>query len=304
MKTYHYVIPETLAGLRLDKALSDVSEGLFSRNRARTLIERGDVTLNGYDTKRSATVRTNDTVIVRVEDATPIDMEPVDMALDIVHEDADILVVNKPSGLIVHPAETVREPTLVHGLLAAIDDLGQIGDTTRPGIVHRIDKDTSGLLVVAKHEAALKTLQKALQARQIAREYLALVEGVISHNKGKIDAPIGRDPHNRKRMTVIAGGRDSVTHFEVVERFAKHTLIRCTLDTGRTHQIRVHLRYIDHPVVGDPTYGRRHTDTTHGQHLHAATLSLPHPTTGEALTFSAPLPNPFASLLEELRRDA
>ncbi len=304
MNKSHYTIPESLEGFRLDKALSEVSEGVLSRNRARTLIERGDVTLNGQPAKRSTTVRAGDKVEVTIEEAEPMALDPVEMALEIVHEDDDILVINKPSGLIVHPADTVTEPTLVHGLLAAVDDLGRIGDTVRPGIVHRIDKHTSGLLVVAKHEEALKTLQKALQARHITREYLALVEGVISHNKGKINAPIGRDPNNRKRMTVIDGGRDSVTHFEVVERFAAHTLIRCTLETGRTHQIRVHMRYIDHPVVGDPTYGRRHTDTTHGQHLHAAKLTLPHLTTNATMTFTAPLPEPFAALLERLRDDA
>ena len=217
------------------------------------------------------------------------------------YEDEDLLVVNKPSGLIVHPSETTEEDTLVHGLLYHIKDLQPIDDTLRPGIVHRIDKETSGLLVVAKNKEAMLALQEELKAQKTAREYVALVEGVIQHNKGKIDAPIGRHPKERKNMAVTAKGKASVTYFEVLERFEAHTLVKCSLESGRTHQIRVHMQYINHPIVGDPKYGLKKTDVTYGQYLHAATLGFTHPKTHKFLTFNQPLPDYFEEKLKTLR---
>ncbi len=300
MEPIRLTIPESLEGMRLDKAIAELESSL-SRNQIKGFIEEDLVHLNGLTTKASAKVMHGDTIVIERKEPEVLDLEPVNLNLDIIYQDKDLLVVNKPSGMIVHPAETVKEPTLVHGLLAEVDDLGVTNDTIRPGIVHRIDKETSGLLVVAKHEQALKALQASLKAQKVKREYYALVEGVIPHNIGKIDAPIGRDKKDRKRMSVQSGGRASVTHFQVVERFEAHTLILCQLETGRTHQIRVHLRYIGHPIVGDPVYGRRKTDTEFGQYLHAATLAFDHPATNELMTFEAKLPDFFETKLSHLR---
>ncbi len=299
MKRERHVVAGTLAGERLDKAVASIAG--ISRAHGRKLIDDGYVEVNGVAQKASHALREGDVVeLVVVETPTP-DVEAVEMDLDIVHEDDHLIVVNKPSGLIVHPARTVKEATLVHGLVGQKKRLADSGDDFRPGIVHRLDKDTSGLLVVAKDRKTLTALQNALQRREIKRTYYALVEGVLSHDKGKINAPVGRDPKHRHRMGVTAKGRESLTYFDVIERFEKHTFLRVRLESGRTHQIRVHLRYIGHPLVGDATYGHRSTDTTHGQLLHAGELSFTHPETRTVLAFSSPLPDFFAHRLDMLR---
>ncbi len=287
-------------GVRLDRYLTEVNPS-WTRTQVKQWIEHAYVSVNQAPTKASYKVKTDDSILVDVPDAKPLDIEAVDLDLDIVYQDDVLLVINKPSGLIVHPSTTSDEVTLVHGLLAEVEDIEAIGDRLRPGIVHRLDKDTSGLMVVAKTKAALLHLQNALKEHKANREYLALVEGIIPHQKGKIDAPIGRDPKQRKNMAVVASGKPSVTHFEVLERFPEHTLIRCRLESGRTHQIRVHLKYIGFPVYGDPKYGHRKTDSEYGQFLHATKLGFSHPMTKQYVEFECPLPDYFQIKLSDLR---
>lgn len=286
---------------RLDKFLSDeLSE--HSRSQVQTWIKDGLVTVNDDEAKANYKIQNGDIIHVTMKEPEEIDAQPEDIAIDIVYEDADVLVVNKPSGMVVHPSIGHSGGTLVNALLYHIKDLSGINGKIRPGIVHRIDKDTSGLLMVAKNDLAHEKLAEQLQEKTAKREYIALVHGVIENDKGTIDAPIGRDPKNRKKFTVIQGGKESVTHFEVIERFSEYTLLKLNLETGRTHQIRVHLEYIGHRMAGDPLYGPRKTLEGQGQFLHAATLSFDHPRTGEHLTFTAPLPEEFNETLDWVRR--
>jgi 23S rRNA pseudouridine1911/1915/1917 synthase len=241
---------------------------------------------------------------VRVEIPPPMPsaLEPEPIPLAIVHEDAAVLVIDKPAGLAMHPGAGRATGTLVHAVLAHCPDLPGIGGQARPGIVHRLDKDTSGLLVVAKTEAALRALQAQIQSRQVQREYLALVWGRVVREEGTIDAPIGRDPRHRTRMAVVPAGRRAVTTYRVAERLDGATLLALRLDTGRTHQIRVHCVAMGHPVVGDPTYGRRPNPWgLRRQALHAHRLAFIHPTRGTALSFSSPLPSDIAAALARLR---
>ena len=289
------------SGERLDKWLSGKLEDK-SRASVKTLISTAHVLVNGQQTKAGHILKTGDTVTFSEPEEKTVDLTPKTVEFETVHEDAYLMIIHKPSGLVVHPSKTYTEPTLMHGILDRIDDATTFEHPERAGIVHRLDKDTSGLLVVAKTPDTLKKLQEALKERRIKRSYHAIVEGVIHHNKGTVDAPIGRHRTRRKLMSVKEGGRESVTHFTVLERFERHTYIRCELETGRTHQIRVHMRYIDHPVTGDKDYGRRkaHTDDF-GQYLHAHTLEFTHPETGEAMRFTAEPPEPFATKLNDLR---
>ncbi len=233
-------------------------------------------------------------------DALAVNPEPI--SLDVRYEDGDLLVVNKPAGLTVHPAPGHPRGTLVNAVLAHVPDLAS-GGALRPGIVHRLDKDTSGLLVVAKRDEAYRKLTAQLRARTVIREYLAIVRGAVANDAGVIDAPIGRHPAQRTRMAVVPRGRPAVTRYRVRERLAGATLLECRLETGRTHQIRVHLQHLGHPVLGDPVYGRTRVPEMKRQALHAARLEFLHPRTGEHLAFAAPLPDDFAALLERLRRD-
>ena len=293
-------VPSDAHGMRIDQFLKD-QDVTWTRTQIKQWIDEGYVLVNGVRSKASYKVKTDDQIAIDVPEAQPLELEPVRLDLEIVYQDEALLVINKPSGLIVHPSSTSDEVTLVHGLLAEVEDLSAIGDSLRPGIVHRLDKDTSGLIVVAKTKEALLHLQKALKEHKAHREYLALVEGVIPHQKGKIDAPIGRDPKQRKNMAVVANGKPSITHFEVVERFDEHTLIRCHLESGRTHQIRVHLQYIGYPIYGDPKYGRRKTEQEYGQYLHATKLGFTHPTTDVFVEFESKLPEYFNDKLASLR---
>ncbi len=299
MKT-RFNVTEEEHGKRLDIMLVERNKD-WTRTQIKQWIDEAYVTVNGVSSKSSYKVKVKDVIIVDVPDAKPLELEAVNLDLNIVYQDDVLLVIDKPSGLIVHPSSTSNAVTLVHGLLAEVDDLKDIGDRLRPGIVHRLDKDTSGLMVVAKDKDALLYLQKALKEHKAKREYIALVEGVVPHQKGKIDAPIGRDPKQRKNMSVVQGGKPSITHFEVIERFPEQTLIRCRLESGRTHQIRVHLKYIGFPVYGDPKYGRKKTDIEYGQFLHAERLGFNHPKSKEYLEFKSPLPDYFEAKLTELR---
>lgn len=224
------------------------------------------------------------------------------MDLDIYYEDSDVLVVNKPKGMVVHPAPGHLTGTLVNGLMAHCKDLSGINGILRPGIVHRIDKDTSGLLMVAKNDMAHEKLVNQLVEKSVTRKYFAIVHGIIPHDFGTVDAPIGRDPEDRQRMTVVDNGKHAVTHFRVLERFHQYSYIECELETGRTHQIRVHMKYIGYPLVGDPKYGPKKTLNINGQALHAGVLGFVHPRTDEYMEFEAPLPEYFSKLLHDIQK--
>lgn len=301
MKTYQFTISSETG--RLDKVLSELIADL-SRSQIQAAIKDQRVTVNQATvTKTKYAVQTGDEIQLTMPEPEPIEAVPEPMSLDIVYEDDQVIVVNKPQGMVVHPAPGHLHGTLVNGLLAH-GQLASINGKIRPGIVHRIDKDTSGLLMVAKTDLAQQSLSQQLKAKTNLREYLAIVHGVIAEEQGTIDAPLARDPRNRQRQAVVAGGRHAVTHFKVLERFPGYTLVSCRLETGRTHQIRVHFQYIGHPLAGDPVYGPKKTLPGHGQFLHAAKLGFTHPTSGQWLEFSAPVPEIFATTLVKLRRQA
>lgn len=283
---------------RIDKVLSEILEA--SRSKVQAMIKEDFILVNEEATKANYKVKTGDLITVEEMEERIIDLQPENLPLEIVYQDDDLLVINKDYNMVVHPGAGNWDGTLVNALLYHIKDLKAIKGEIRPGIVHRIDKETSGLLVVAKSEKAVENLGEQLRLKTVTRKYTALVEGVIPHNRGKINAPIGRDPKNRQKMACVEGGKVAVTNFTVIERFTKQTLIECVLETGRTHQIRVHLRYIGFPIVGDPKYGTRKTDTTHGQFLHARTLGFDHPITGEYMEFESELPEYFKEHLENI----
>ncbi len=275
----------------------------LTRSYAKKLFDAGLVRINGSPAKASAKLKPGDVVEIELPEVREAEAVPQDIPLDVVYEDADVLIVNKPRGMVVHPAAGNEDGTLVNAVMYRCgDSLSAIGGVLRPGIVHRIDKDTTGLLAVAKNNAAHLSLSEQLKDRSLSRTYYALVHGNIKEEVGTVDAPIGRSSADRKKMAVTADGRDAVTDFEVVERFGKYTLVRCKLRTGRTHQIRVHMRHIGHPIVGDKTYGVKNEDfNLEGQLLHAGEIGFIHPSTGERMSFSAPLPQDFARVLERLR---
>ncbi len=284
---------------RLDKYLMEQLED--SRSKIQRMIEKEYVLVNGKPVKSSYTLKVGDEITVREDYSEEVDIVPEDIPLDIVYEDEDLLVVNKPSGMVVHPAAGNYHGTLVNALMYHCNCLSQVNGDVRPGIVHRIDKDTSGLLVVAKNNAVHENLAKQIGEKSVTRKYLALVQGVIQEDTATIDAPIGRDPYNRKKMCVTdVNAKEAITHVRVLKRYSKATLIECQLETGRTHQIRVHLSYIGHPVVNDPVYGfLRMDDSSFGQMLHAKTLGLVHPVRGEYLEFSVDAPKKFYDILEQ-----
>lgn len=284
---------------RLDKVVSEL-DPLISRSRAKNLIDDGHIRVNGEPEKPKYKVKQNDKVVIEDAKPKPISLVPENIPLDIVYEDDDVIVVNKPQGMVVHPSPGHPDHTLVNALLYH-SPLSTINGEFRPGIVHRIDKDTSGLLMVAKNDTAHKFLSKQLKEQKSLRKYIALVHGRINEDSGVVNAPIGRSPKDRKKQAVVSDGRDAVTHFEVLERFSDYTLISCRLETGRTHQIRVHMKYIGHPIVGDPLYGPRKTIVGNGQFLHAQELGFEHPKTHELMIFSAPLPSIFEKTLNNLR---
>ncbi len=292
-------IPKEYAGKRLDWTLAKLLPG-HSRAKVQELFEKGLVATADGSPRGKDRLPEGTEVRILVPQEEGIPLRPRALPLEIVYMDESVLVVNKPSGLIVHPARTADEVTLLHALIPYFRE--SFPDPERMGIVHRLDKETSGLLLVARTNAALKSLQADLKKKAVERTYLALVEGVVPHDKGKIDAPVGRNEKKRHLMAVTAKGKTSTTRFLVQERFEDETLLRLDLETGRTHQIRVHLDYIDHPVVGDPHYGRKRTDTSHGQFLHAFRIAFPHPDTGEKIALDCPLPPFFQARLEADRR--
>lgn len=287
---------------RLDVFVSDNS-GL-TRSHAAKLIESGCVTVDGVVvSKTSASVKADSDVRVSLPDEVALDVTAEDIPLDVVYEDEDLAVINKPQGMTVHPANGVSSGTLVNALLFRIKDLSGINGVLRPGIVHRLDKDTSGLLVVAKNDFAHVELQRQIQCKQCRRIYLALLEGVVKMDTGVVNQPIGRSRTDRKKMDVVADGRNAETHYSVLERFNRYTLMQFELKTGRTHQIRVHAKFIGHPVVGDKAYGYKNCKfNLEGQLLHASKLIFTHPRTGEEMSFSAPLPDYFDRTLRVLRQ--
>lgn len=298
------MVNELEKALRVDKYLNMVQDEL-SRSFIQQLIEDEKILINDAPCKSNSKVKNGDTITIEDFELAPIEAKPEDIPLDIIYEDQDIVVINKPKGMVVHPSVGNYEHTLVNALLFHCHDLSGINGKIRPGIVHRIDKDTTGCIVACKNDKAHEAIALQLADKTCHREYIALVEGVIEHNSGTIDAPIGRDPKDRKKMTVTEiNSKEAVTHFDVVERFKNYTLIKCKLETGRTHQIRVHMQFIGHPIVGDEVYGRRKTlKDTQGQVLHAYKLELIHPSTKEKMTFEAELPAYFQELLTKIRSE-
>ena len=301
MKTQKHLTIHQQKG-RLDKVLAQEFSD-FSRSQLQEWIEIQKVTVNGEATLNKYKVKTGDEVVINVPEPEPIATKPEALPLDIIYEDADLAIINKPRGMVVHPGAGNPEGTLVNALLYHIKDLSGINGKLRPGIVHRLDKDTTGGLVIAKNDQAHQALAAQLEDRSMKREYLALVHGNIPHEEGVINAPIGRDPKDRKKFTVREDGKEAITHFKVIERFAKYTLVAAQLETGRTHQIRVHFKFIKHPLVGDPDYGVKDELEVSAQLLHAHKLGFIHPTSGKYVEFEAPLPVDF-NLVLNLLRDA
>ena len=299
MNRQQYVAEESL---RVDVFLSEKS-GL-TRSAVKKLTEEGHVFVAGKPVKAGALLKAGEEVTIEIPDPKPIEARPEDLPIDIIYEDEDIAVINKPQGMTVHAGCGNYEGTLVNALLFRLDSLSGINGELRPGIVHRIDKDTSGLLVVAKNDRAHLSLSKQIAEKSCRREYLALLEGVLKEDSGKLVTEIGRDPKDRLKMAVLPAGkgRRAETDWEVEERFAHNTLVHFTLHTGRTHQIRVHAKYMGHPVVGDPVYGyQKQRFELRGQLLHAFRLTLTHPRTDEVMTFTAPLPDYFQRILTIVR---
>jgi 23S rRNA pseudouridine1911/1915/1917 synthase len=303
-ETFEWFVDPAASEERIDKWLAQASELDYSRTQIQKWISEGWLYVNGKAVKSNHRMTTGEKVVLTVPVPESFHLQPEAMALDVVYEDEDVLIVNKPRGLVVHPAPGHGSGTLVNGLLHHCRELSRVNGAFRPGIVHRIDKDTTGLLMVAKNDLAHRRLSEQLKEHSVTRQYYALVHGGVSAAKGKIDAPIGRDPRDRQSMTVTdQHAKDAITHFEVIERLGDYTWMRLWLETGRTHQIRVHMKFIGHPLVGDPKYGPSGTMNlgVEGQALHAGVLGFTHPRSGDRVQFEAPLPQDILLLLERLR---
>ena len=288
---------------RLDAFLASSLDGL-TRSQATRLIESGEVAVNGRAVSKSYKLAGGEDIAVTLPEPEPVEAVPQDIPLDVVYEDADVIVVNKPSGMVVHPAPGHPDGTLINALLYhCAGTLSGIGGALRPGIVHRIDRDTSGLIIAAKNDAAHQYLSAQLADHTLARTYECIVVGALREDRGTVDAPIARHPTDRKRMAVVAGGREAVTHWEVIARYPGYTHVRCRLETGRTHQIRVHMAYIGHPILGDTVYGaKKEVAGLTGQCLHAVGLRFLHPRTHEVMELSCPLPEEFTRMLQKIRK--
>jgi len=298
-----FKVEEEDAGTRIDKYISNLMEGK-SRSFIQGMIEKGVVLVNGNIKKSNYTVRTGDVICVTIPEPVEMSIKPEKISLEILYEDADLVVVNKKQGMVVHPASGVYSGTLVNALLDHCTDLSGINGVLRPGIVHRIDKDTSGILVVAKNDNAHNILAHQLKEHSMTRVYYALVEGIVKQDEGVVDAPLGRHPLEKIKMAVVRDGRNAVTRYRVIKRYKAQTLVECVLETGRTHQIRVHMAHIGHPVVGDPVYGhKKQRFKLEGQLLHAKKLGFIHPSTNEYVEFESPLPDYFVKVLTILENE-
>lgn len=303
MTSSEFIVKDNINTLRLDKALS-LLDSKYSRVYFSNLIKNGDVLVNGQKVSPSYKVKTDDKIIVNyVKRDKDKDLEPYDFKLDVIYEDDNVLVINKPKGLVVHPGNGHFNDTLVNALIYANIKLSSINGVERVGIVHRIDKDTSGLLLICKDDFTHKEIAKQLESHSMHREYIALVDGVIEVNNGKIIGKIGRDKNNRLKMAIDnINGKEAITHFEVIERYKKYTLIRCQLETGRTHQIRVHLSSIHHPLAGDILYGGSNEVYDNGQLLHAYKLTFYHPVLKKEISLECDLPQYFKDVLSRLAK--
>ena len=295
-------VPPEGGGARIDKLISDSDHGI-SRSAAAKIIEEGGVTVNFKPVSKNYKCKENDKIVIQIPEAKPLEAAPQDIPLDIVYEDKDLLVVNKPKGMVTHPAAGNYEGTLVNALLYHCgNSLSGINGVIRPGIVHRIDKDTSGLLIVAKNDIAHTGLAEQIKEHSFERAYECVVHGIVKADRGTVDQPIGRHPKERKKMAVtFKNSKNAVTHYEVIRRYGDFTHLRCVLETGRTHQIRVHMAYIGHPVAGDEVYGPKKVQKgLNGQCLHAKHIGFVHPKTGQWLEFESPLPEYFTNFLNRL----
>ena len=295
------IITENEAGMRADVALAQLLE--ITRSNMQKLLEEGRAVRGQKVIKSNYRVKAGEEILVNLPEPQPLDVQPEDIPLDIIYEDDDVVVVNKARGMVVHPAAGNYNGTLVNALLYHCKNLSGINGVIRPGIVHRLDKDTSGIMICAKNDSAHLSLSEQIQSKTAQRTYLAVVRGNVKNDSGIIETQISRDKNDRKKMAVVTeGGRQAITEYEVAERFGKYTVVKCRLKTGRTHQIRVHMEYLGYPLVGDPKYSPMKTPfAINGQALHSLTLSFTHPRTGERLTFEAPLPEDMKKILTRLR---
>ncbi|URN93202.1 MAG: RluA family pseudouridine synthase [Candidatus Pristimantibacillus lignocellulolyticus] len=303
-ENYEFIANDEAQGIRIDKFITDAIENAaISRTQVQEWIKTAHVQVNGAIIKSNYKVQENDTITVRVPETQALEIIAENIPLEVIYEDRDVIVINKPRGMVVHPAPGHPNGTLVNALMHHCKDLSGINGVLRPGIVHRIDRDTTGLLMVAKNDLAHVSLAEQLKEHSVTRRYTALVHGNMPHDSGSIDAPIGRDSNDRKLYTVTdVNAKDAITHFTVIERIGgDYTVVELQLETGRTHQIRVHMKYIGYPLAGDPVYGRNKTIPLKGQALHAGILGFTHPRTGERLQFEVPLPNDFIEILTNLR---
>jgi len=303
MEEKQFVVDETSSGMRLDVYLASMLVDK-SRSYIQNLIEENCVLVNNKLKKSNYKINIEDTISINIPDPIELSIKPQSIPLDILYEDSDLIVVNKPKGMVVHPAAGVYENTLVNALLSHCTDLSGINGVNRPGIVHRIDKDTSGIIVVAKNDYAHNKLAMQLKDHSMNRIYLALVEGIIKEDEGTVDEPLGRHPIERVKIAIVKDGRRAVTHYRVVERYANNTLIKCKLETGRTHQIRVHMAYKGHPIVGDPVYGyKKQRFKLEGQLLHAQLLGFIHPRTEKYVEFRTEPPEDFKKVINILKNE-
>jgi len=301
MESFEFKVSESSVGSRLDVFISSEFENK-SRSYIQGIIEGENALVNGKCRKSNFKLKLEDIITLNVPDPVELNVKAEDIPLDIIYEDSDVIVINKPQDMVVHPAPGNYSGTLVNALLNHCTDLSGINGVLRPGIVHRIDKDTSGALVVAKNDNAHNSLAAQLKDHSMTRSYIALVEGIIKSNEGTIDEPIGRHPKDRIKMAIVESGKRAVTHFKVLERFESNTLVECNLETGRTHQIRVHMAKIGHPLVGDLIYGfKKQRFNLKGQVLHAKKLGFMHPSTNEYMEFNSPLPNYLEKLIIKLK---
>jgi len=302
MKEFEIKVQEKYNGMRLDKYIAEMKNNL-SRSQIQSLIDRNQVEVNGKVEKKSYSINTGDNIIIYKKEPKMLDLPKKEMDLDIIFEDEDIIIINKPVGLIVHPVKGNRSDTLVNALLAHTDKLGNINGTLRPGIVHRLDKNTSGAILVAKNQSSLNNLQKQFKERKTKKIYRTILEGTLPYNSGTIDAPIGRNPKNRTKMAVVKeNSKKAVTEFNVIKRYNNFTYLEANLKTGRTHQIRVHFAHLGFPIIGDKKYGSE-TDIFDLEHqlLHAYQLGFYHPKTNQWVEYNAELPTSFQKILAKIK---